>query len=796
MRTSCQLRFALSFCALLSLLASSSARAQVLPPPPVSPAPVVGLEYDAVGNSTKRIAAPGVLNFSTATPRDRLHRIKLMTDARGKDTQLGYNGTDALTQVIDPRLLTTSYSRNGLNDLTALTSPDTGTSSPIVYDAAGNLQSVTDSRGVVATYAYDDISRLTSVSYAQSGQPTQTFSWIYDQTGAGFTYGRGRLTSISFPSGSATFAYDPLGRLTSTTQTVVSDNTVNLITSYQYDAAGRISSITYPSGRVLSIARAGGLPTSLSLTPSGGGTAITLLSDLLYEPAPGGEGVPRSWNWQLTSGTLAHVRVFDSYGRMVRHPLGGAVRDITYDSADRIIAFTHLDASSGASVPALNQGFSYDELGRLTGLTSTAGNWTFDYDDNGNRRLVAEVIGGVSTTRNYTTAPTSNRLQSLDNPGRSLTHDAAGNTVQDQEGTRTEAFTIDPSGRISRLNATSNGLSYAFTGYVYNNLGQRILKKDLGGETCSGPPGSPRVCDPILVAGGIGIVFVYDQAGHLLGEYSLQNGTMLREYIWLDDLPVAVTINDTRTGAPIYYIQTDHLNTPRVMLDQLGRQRWTWVSEPFGNGLPNENPLGFGPVGLNLRMPGQYFDVESGLAYNWNRSYDATVGRYTQSDPIGLQGGSNTYAYVGGNPLSYSDPLGLAPDIRVCVNGVCSSPPPPVWKPDNPRPAPPALPDLTKPSPYLPTWNWDGITWPSRSSPPAASSRRPQAAIPPAAAAGAPFCRESNEADRCRQQLAICRQTCQAKWERGDPPFSGSDVPGRMRRCIRECMEAAGCSNF
>lgn len=110
-----------------------------------------------------------------------------------------------------------------------------------------------------------------------------------------------------------------------------------------------------------------------------------------------------------------------------------------------------------------------------------------------------------------------------------------------------------------------------------------------------------------------------------------------------------------------YYIVPDHLNTPRIVQDQNGNTIWRWdQGEPFGVTQPNADPDGDGiTFDFPLRFPGQYFDKETKVAYNVMRDYDFSIGRYVESDPLGLDGGANTYGYVRGTPIVLTDQLGL-----------------------------------------------------------------------------------------------------------------------------------------
>nr|WP_286011447.1 RHS repeat-associated core domain-containing protein [Methylovulum psychrotolerans] len=148
--------------------------------------------------------------------------------------------------------------------------------------------------------------------------------------------------------------------------------------------------------------------------------------------------------------------------------------------------------------------------------------------------------------------------------------------------------------------------------YRYNAFGERVAK--WGAYVPSGP-----------------YRYVYDTAGHLIGEYDTNN-TLRQETVYLGDIPVAVVKPGATAGSTVTYnIHADHLNSPRVILNAANTVVWRWDNtDPDGDGVTFD---------YNLRFPGQYYDKETGLHYNGQRYYDPQSGRYLTPDPIGLMGG-------------------------------------------------------------------------------------------------------------------------------------------------------------
>jgi RHS repeat-associated protein len=556
--------------------------------------------YDNNGNQTT-ISAPLARNSTSVY--DELNRLKQITDPASGITQFGFDANDNLTSVTDPRSLATSYTYSGFGDLKTQTSPDTGLTTN-TYDSGGNLDTSTDSRGVVTDYDYDVANRVTSASFTLGGVTDQTISYGYD---AG-TNQNGRLTSASDANHTLAWTYDAQGRVTGKGQTV---GAATLAMGYGYNSAGQLGNMQLPSGaNVVFGYNANGQVTSLTLNGS------TLLNAITYDPF----GPITSWTWG--NGTAAN-RAFDTDGKItqVDNAAGLSLKDYAYDDAFRITGIT--DAVDNTQ----SWSYGYDLLDRLNSASKTGTTQGWSYDSNGNR--LAETGTAPNT---FTNSGTSNRVSSISGSlPRNYAYDDAGNTLS-YSGT---SFTYNNRGRMTT--ASNAGVT---ANYVYNALGQRVSR----------------------AASGVMTLYAYDEAGHLVGEYTAA-GALIQETVWLGDIPVATLRLDGAGGVILYYVHADHLNSPRLVTDTSNYVRWRWESDPFGTTAPDENPAGLGAFAYHLRFPGQQYDPLVGLHYNYFRNYDPAVGGYTQSDPIGLRGGINTYGYVSANPVMRIDPRGLAGTI-------------------------------------------------------------------------------------------------------------------------------------
>ncbi|MHA6890516.1 RHS repeat-associated core domain-containing protein [Ralstonia pseudosolanacearum] len=588
--------------------------------------------YDSAGNLTQITDPRGLVTTFTYDALGRSIQVQMPPATAGglaSTATFAYDGQDRVSQVTDPRNLVTAYTVDGLGNATQQQSPDTGLAKA-TYDAAGNLTRLTDARGKSTAYTYDALNRLTHAVYASGVASNFTYDGgLHPQPND-----IGRLTHISDESGQTRFVYDGFGNVVSKAQTT----TVNGVAkkqsvAYGYGTSGntngQLISLTYPSGNIVGYSYDGaGRIAGLSLTTANGNT--TLLSNIQYQPF----GQPTGWTWGNGTG---YARSFDLSGRLTQFPLGatsgaGATpnalsRTVNYDAASRITTYTHADTTGrtgGASAVAANQTFSYDDQDRLVSYLPANSSQSYRYDANGNR--TGQTVGGNSYTQTIDAA--SNRQRAGTGPNAVANrYDAAGNLISD--GTAT--YSYSDRGRLASVN--KNGVT---TSYLYNGLGQRVIKSGTNVPT--------------------GVVrYVYDEVGHLIGEYD-QAGNALQETVYLGDTPV-VTV---KSGAA-YYVYADQIDTPRVITDTNNLMVWRWdQADPFGVAAPDENPSGLGVFTYNLRFPGQVFDAETGKHYNANRDYDPASGRYIQSDPIGLNGGQwSTYGYVGGAPLTNSDPAGL-----------------------------------------------------------------------------------------------------------------------------------------
>lgn len=585
-----------------------------------------GIYYtrDNAGNVTeaarKKVVAGSSVTHRLYQTYDELSRL-LSVRNNTNTTSYSYDLNSNVVGVMDAYNRSTVYEHDTLDRVKKITDRLSGQTHIEVNDLDA-VTGVTNPKGDETTYTRNAFGEVMGEVSPERG----TLSYVRDNAGnvTSKTDGRGIVTN---------YAYDALNRLSSVTYP--SDSTLNV--TYTYDAA---SGCGYSKGRLCSVATAAGTR-SFVYTALGDVSTVTdtrpgspaLVTSYTYDTShfltgitlPSGRTVGYTYNLngEVTGVTSNGANIASGFSYLAFGPASGFtygnghVRTDSYDDAHRL---------TGRVVgSAMNDAYTYDKKDNVRTKNGTIYDYDFidrligqgadsySYDANGNR--TGHYVAGVN--KSFTIAGSSSRVVTIG--ALPVTYDNGGNILND--GTR--EYVYDAAGRIKQVKVSGSVVGF----YAYDGAHQRINKN----------------------AGGVVVQSVYGLDGRLLGEYSA-SGAVIREYIY----GLGEVLAQVDGPSSVTYLYPDQIGTPRVGASSGGATVWSWAGDAYGAALPS------GTVTVNLRMAGQHYDSESGLFYNWHRYYDPKTGRYITSDPIGLGGGINTYAYVGGNPVRSSDPMGLA----------------------------------------------------------------------------------------------------------------------------------------
>ncbi len=558
------------------------------------------------------------------------------------------------------------------------------------FDAADRLIAMTDALGNRAAYEFDLAGRIIRQTVFEAGKASPVV--------ATWRYAAGRLVAIDHPVQSERFEHDPQGRLTAriVTLKLASGRRADYVTRYSFDALGQLDRVALPDGGALLYRRnAQGQVTAVEhqrmpaswlnwLSP-----AATLVRDIerdlvgikrymygngiearyersqegalarvvhrlpgaaprLAVPAASSPSLPGALGWPQDQAALVDLRyVWDTQGnlRERRDPLKRSA--FAFDGQDRLIA--------AESAP----------LSHPTSATTSTDRYF--YWPNGDRLLGQEGATGPNAqaaTVKAVYAPSSSRLASVGSAKVAL--DAIGQPLR--EGRR--EYTWDALGRLSEVRQDGKPIAT----YRYNHRGERVEKRTADGT----------------------VLFLYTADGKVSAELDAA-GRIKRQYVYLGDDPVAVIDTDSGAesrdaatgwarfiasvalkwndwrgrGAAYTFLHNNHLGAPEMATGANREVRWHGSYANFGALRISASKPSWT---LNLRLPGQYFDAETGLYYNKHRYYDPNRGRYLTPDPLGLRGGLNSYAYAAGNPMRNVDPSGL---ILFAFDGTGNSEHPP-----------------------------------------------------------------------------------------------------------------------
>lgn len=510
-------------------------------------------------------------------------------------TEYIYDALGNLVQVEDNDSNTTTITYDMLSRRTAMTDPDMG-SWMYAYDNNGNLTSQTDAKSQTITSTYDAMNRITGKIYPQGSGMTDA-TYTYDST-AGGNYGKGLLTNTSDAVGTIAYTYDSRGRLIEEKETI---DSVNYVTQYTYDNAGRGLTITYPTGEVvtqeytesgafysLSGSVAGDIVTSAFYNHLGMMTKINLGNGLVTTYGYYGLG----GQYDTTGGyygQLWEIKTADQTGNPV-------LQDVkyTWDAAGNLVQRENVLASETES-------FTYDFLDRLT-EASGAYSTSYAYDE----------IGNVTSMNNnsYTYGSQPHAVTSVG--ATSYTYDANGNmTVRSSQ-----TITWNAANQVTSITTGGNT-----TTFVYDANGARG-KKTEGGET---------------------ILYV-----NQFYEKNLTTGVVTTSYY------LGASLIATREGTELTYIHKDSLGSTSLVTDDDGDFVSGIKYYPYG-------ATRAGSVPLDKQFTGQELD-STGLYYYGARYYDPAIGRFISADLIIPDPNNpqsfNRYSYCINNPLKYTDPSG------------------------------------------------------------------------------------------------------------------------------------------
>lgn len=574
--------------------------------------------YDALGRRIESVAPNGSVTRMTYDELDRLRTVEQLGVNPQLITRYDYDAVGNLISVTDPKGQTTSYGYDALSRQLSVMQP-LGQKQQYVYDQRGRLDYQLNARGQKIDYEYFDWGGVRSVLYFASpsaGTPERTITYAYRYTG--------ELTNVSDsdigPSIAYVYLYDDLNRIA---------EEVNLYSgryqwySHRYDRYGNESVLEQRAlvGGAWVLEHTSrfdydkrNVLVSAQLL-SGSPYAFTYSGALQRTGAVHPNGLASNWTYE-PNGVVKQTRVSGSSGALAQW-------DYLYDANSNIDQVAELNAGT--------HDYDYDGVDRLIqalhpAATGLPGAEQFAYDPVGNREDPVDPA-----LFDY---DSNNRI--LKSPGRVYAFDDDGNMLSRGDGA---SFTYNIENRLVQYQKGADQVDY-----LYDPMGRRIRK----------------------VVNGNAVWFHWSR-DRLIAEID-GAGNELRHYAYLPDRYAPAEMKDANG---VYEVHSDHIDTPKRLTDSAGRVVWRASHEAYGNALLDEDPDGDGKVvEMPIRFPGQYYDQETGLHYNYFRYYDPATGRYLTSDPIGLAGGLNTYAYVGGNPINFFDSLGLYPSCESIILGV------------------------------------------------------------------------------------------------------------------------------